>query len=77
MTNITKRQLREALRTPDGPELSDADLARWFGISQAAVSQWGDEAPIPRLRRLEVALKRPDIVREPDNEPAADSGGAA
>jgi len=63
MTNMTKRQLRAALREPEGPELSDADLARWFGISQSAVSQWDEDAPIPRLRALEVAVKRPDLVQ--------------
>lgn len=65
MTNITKRQLRAALRDPAGSDLNDADLARWFGISQSAVSQWEEDAPIPRLRALEVAVRRPDIT-EPD-----------
>lgn len=68
MTNITKRQLRVALRDPDGSDLSDADLARWFGISQSAVSQWEEDAPIPRLRALEVAVRRPDIT-EPEAAP--------
>ncbi|NLA67991.1 MAG: hypothetical protein GX856_07085 [Gammaproteobacteria bacterium] len=64
MTKITKRQLRAALREAPAPELSDADLARWFGISQSAGSQWEEDAPIPRLRALEVALKRPDLAVE-------------
>lgn len=64
MTNITKRQLRAALREPGGSDLSDADLARWFGISQSAVSQWDEDGPIPRLRMLEVAIKRPELVAE-------------
>lgn len=62
MTNITKRQLRAALRAADGPELTDADLARWFGISQSAISQWDEDSAIPKLRALEVALKRPELV---------------
>lgn len=63
MTNlITKRQLRTALSADEASEPSDADLARWFGISQSAVSQWDEDAPIPRLRALELAVRRPDLV---------------
>lgn len=64
MIKLTKRELRVGLQPPDGPELSDADLARWFGISQSAVSQWPEDAPIPERRALLVALKRPDLASE-------------
>lgn len=92
MTNITKRQLRAVLQGPDTPELSDADLARWFGISQSAVSQWEEDSPIPKLRALELVVKRPDlfgqqveakIAERPEAHPpsrrseAAPAGGAA
>lgn len=71
MTTITKRQLRTALQGADLPALSDADLARWFQVSQSAVSQWDEDQPIPRLRALEVALRRPDIFGASGSMPEA------
>lgn len=72
MIKISKRDLKAALREGDSADLSDADLARWFGISQSAVSQWSDDAPIPEFRALQVAVKRPDLFgHAPANDEAA------
>jgi hypothetical protein len=57
MIKITKRQVRAAL----GDSVTDAEISRFFGISQAAVSQWSEDAAIPERRALEAAFKRPDL----------------
>lgn len=57
MIKITKRQVRSAL----GDSVTDAEISRFFGISQAAVSQWGEEDSIPERRALEAVFKRPDL----------------
>lgn len=54
---LTKIQFRLAL----GEGSSDADVARFFGISAAAVCQWPDDRPIPELRWLKAIQKRPDL----------------
>lgn len=70
MTQITKRQLREAL----GPKTRDVTIASFFGITQAAVSQWGEDDPIPEMRALQAIQKRPDLfgpnARAAANAPA-------
>jgi hypothetical protein len=48
MDRISKRELRAAL----GVE-TDAEVAAFYDISPAAVSQWGEDAPIPELRQLQ------------------------
>lgn len=58
MDQITKRQLRRAL----GVEV-DSAVAEFFGISASAVSQWGDDEPLPEKRQLQLALHHPDLVR--------------
>jgi hypothetical protein len=50
---ITKRRARELLRAKN-----DAELARLFDISDAAVSQWGEDKPIPPLRQLQIAARQ-------------------
>lgn len=57
MTQITKRTLRTAL----GPGTRDVAIADFFGITQAAVSQWGEDDPIPEMRALQAMHKRPDL----------------
>jgi len=57
MLAITKKQLRAALGDP----ANDAEISRFFGISQAAVSQWGEDEPIPERRALAAVFKRPDL----------------
>lgn len=56
MITLTKRQLREGLGGA-----TDADISRFFGISAAAVSQWGEDEAIPERRALAAALKLPDV----------------
>ena len=61
MIKLTKTLLRARLGTPDKPA-NDAQIARFFGISQSAVHQWGDDqAQIPEARAMAAALKRPDL----------------
>jgi hypothetical protein len=75
MLAITKRQLRTALGDP----ANDAEISRFFGISQAAVSQWGEDDPIPERRALAAVFKRPDIfghlVAQPANDDTAPAEG--
>jgi hypothetical protein len=66
MITLSKKDLRDRL----GFE-SDADLARWFDISQAAVSQWPEQGAIPRQRALEAVVKRPDLFQPAPPEPRA------
>jgi DNA-binding transcriptional regulator YiaG len=63
MITLSKKDLRDRLGLD-----SDADLARWFEISQSAVSQWPDEGAIPKQRALEAALKRPDLFQVATHE---------
>jgi len=46
---------------------SAAAVARFFGISDAAVSAWPD-GPIPELRELQLRLRRPDLFVDPPSE---------
>lgn len=50
----SKQVLREQLGFA-----SDAELARYFGISTSAVAQWPEDQPVPKLRWLEVLTRRP------------------
>ena len=70
---LTKAQLRDALK-PD-PEAGsepakDVDLAKFFGISRAAIAQWPEHGPIPELRQLQLERKRPDLFDLPAAAPA-------
>lgn len=56
MPTFTKASLRTAL----GFTL-DSELAGFFGISASAISQWGEDEPIPALRQLWVEARRPDL----------------
>lgn len=44
-----------------GPDTKDVAIAAFFGITQAAVSQWDEDAPIPERRALKAIQKRPDL----------------
>lgn len=57
---MTEPMTKQAVRTALGLD-TDAALADVFGISRAAVAQWGEAQPIPRLRRLELAQKWPAL----------------
>ena len=54
--DMTKASVKSALGTK-----TDADLARFFDISRAAVNLWKDDEPIPALRQYELREKRPDL----------------
>ncbi|CRD51504.1 conserved hypothetical protein [Stenotrophomonas thermophila] len=61
----SKRQVRTRLgfRT-------DAELARFFGISRSAVSQWPRDFPIPPLRQYILHQRYPNLF--PTTEARAD-----
>ncbi|HYQ24246.1 hypothetical protein [Stenotrophomonas sp.] len=40
---------------------TDAELARLFGISRSAVSQWPGDVPIPPLRRFMLQQRYPAL----------------
>ncbi|WP_233671462.1 hypothetical protein [Luteimonas cellulosilyticus] len=62
MIKLTKTVLRSGLADETGRPATDAAIARFFGISQSAVHQWGsDDARIPEFREMQAALKRPDL----------------
>jgi hypothetical protein len=61
MIILTKHDLRTRLATDGGRDVLDADIARFFGISQAAVSYWAEQDPIPERRAMQAALTRPDL----------------
>ncbi|HFK2921329.1 TPA: hypothetical protein ACGY72_002517 [Stenotrophomonas maltophilia] len=52
----SKRQVRERLGF-----LTDAELARFFGISRSAVSQWPKDGPIPALRQYILHQQYPNL----------------
>ncbi|WP_295570961.1 hypothetical protein [Stenotrophomonas maltophilia] len=56
-----KRQVRTRLgfRT-------DAELARFFGISRSAVSQWPRDFPIPALRQYMLQQRYPNLFPAKD-----------
>lgn len=59
----SKRQVRERLGF-----LTDAELARFFGISRSAVSQWPKDGPIPALRQYILHQQYPNLF------PAGEAG---
>lgn len=73
MLAITKKQIRTALGDP----ASDAEISRFFGISQAAVSQWAEDDPIPERRALAAVFKRPDLFGRFAAPPANDDTAPA
>ena len=53
---LSKRQVRTRLGFQ-----TDAELARFFGISRSAVSQWPKEFPIPALRQYILHQRYPNL----------------
>ncbi|HEL5320701.1 TPA: hypothetical protein UOJ11_000323 [Stenotrophomonas maltophilia] len=51
-----KRQVRTRLGFQ-----TDAELARFFGISRSAVSQWSKDFPIPALRQYILHQRYPNL----------------
>lgn len=71
--NMTKREVREAL----GFTL-DRQLAEFFGVGKAAVSNWPEDEPIPSGRQWQARAKRPDIFESaPARRPTAANGETA
>lgn len=50
---ITKRIARERL------DCTDAQLAKFFGITRGAISQWSEDEALPELRQTQLLLRRP------------------
>lgn len=44
---------------------SAAEVARFYGITDAAVSAWDDSKPIPELREAQLRLRRPELFDQP------------
>lgn len=61
MTALTKRQFRALLAEDLGRDALDADIARFCGISAAAVSQWDEDRAVPEVRVLRAMVQRPDL----------------
>ncbi|TAA11271.1 hypothetical protein EA658_16540 [Pseudoxanthomonas winnipegensis] len=57
--DTTKREARDLLQT------NDAGLAKFFGITPGAVSQWRDDDPLPRERQWQIRAMRPDLFPAP------------
>jgi hypothetical protein len=58
--DITKRQIKEALRLT-----TDVEVAAFFGTSKQAVGAWGDDDPIPDGRQWQAIALRPDVFDAP------------
>lgn len=54
--NMTKREVREAL----GFTL-DRQLADFFGVGKAAVSNWPEDESLPEVRQWQAKALRPDV----------------
>lgn len=64
--NMTKRAVREALGG------KDADMARFFGVTAGAVSQWPDDELLPEGRQWQARALRPDLFGDYRQPPAND-----
>lgn len=64
--NMTKAEVRTAL----GFTL-DKELAEFFGVGKAAVSQWGESDPLPEVRQWQARAKRPDLFPAPQEKQEA------
>lgn len=58
--DMTKRAVKAAL----GFE-KDAELARFFGVTRQAISQMGEDEPLPEGRQWQARAKRPDLFGSP------------
>lgn len=67
--DMTKRAVRLAL----GFTL-DRQLAEFFGVGKAAVSNWPEDEPLPEVRQWQARAKRPDLFGtdiDPQPQPTA------
>lgn len=53
---MTKAEVRAAL----GFTL-DKELAEFFGVGKAAVSNWDEDKPLPEVRQWQARALRPDV----------------
>jgi hypothetical protein len=58
--NMTKSKVKQALGLK-----TDTELARFFNVCNQAVSQWGEQKPIPVRRQLELRLSHPKLFKAP------------
>jgi hypothetical protein len=56
---ITKSTLRRKLNFR-----YDKELADFFGITQGALAQWGENDPIPKQREWQAKALRPDLFKK-------------
>ncbi|MBB3802020.1 transcriptional regulator with XRE-family HTH domain [Xanthomonas arboricola] len=54
--DMTKRAVREALGFT-----MDRQLAGFFGVGKAAVSNWAEDEPLPEVRQWQAKALRPDV----------------
>lgn len=53
---MTKREVREALGFT-----RDKELAAFFGVGKAAVSNWPEDEPIPEVRQWQARALKPRV----------------
>lgn len=64
---LTKRNVREALGFT-----MDRQLAEFFGVGKAAVSNWNEDDELPEVRQWQARALRPDVFgAEPEQGEAA------
>ena len=64
-SSLTKAKVRELLKPPGATkDLTDADLARFFGTSHSAIWQWPEDEAIPEGRQWELKAKRPELFAQ-------------
>lgn len=56
---LTKRLLKQKLGIK-----TDADLARFFGCTRAAINLWSADKPIPELRALRLRASHPELFAD-------------
>lgn len=54
--NMTKAEARAALGFT-----MDKELAEFFGVGKAAVSNWGEDEALPEVRQWQLRARRPDL----------------
>ncbi|NID15413.1 bacteriophage CI repressor [Luteibacter yeojuensis] len=67
---LTKAAVRSALGFT-----KDIQLAAWFGVGKAAVSNWAEDEPLPEGRQWQARAQRPDLF--PSDEPGRHRPSAA
>ena len=63
--NMTKAEVRNALGFT-----MDKELAEFFGVGKAAVSNWQENEALPEVRQWQIRAKRPDLFPTAESEVA-------